>query len=85
MTEVFSFIEKENFIHQGIVCDGKVITGIGMFFREFAEAVLQRFDYDIGTGFMRDKPEDYTEDELTFYWSEEDYREFLEELKEYQQ
>lgn len=36
-------------------------------------------------GFMRDKPEDYTEDELTFYWSEEDYREFLEELKEYQQ
>ena len=85
MTEVFSFIEKENFIHQGIVCDGKVITGIGMFFREFAEAVLQSFDYDIGTGFMRDKPEDYTEDELTFYWSEEDYREFLEELKEYQQ
>ena len=34
---------------------------------------------------MRDKPEDYTEEELTFYWSEEDYREFLEELKEYQQ
>lgn len=66
MTEVFSFIEKENFIHQGIVCDGKVITGIGMFFREFAEAALQSFDYDIGTGFMRDKPEDYTEDELTF-------------------
>ena len=85
MTEVYSFIEKENFIHQGIVCDGNVITGIGMFFREFAEAVLQRFDYDIGNSFMRDNPEDYTEEELTFYWSEEDYREFLEELKEYQQ
>ena len=26
----------------------------------------------------------YTEEELTFYWSEEDFREFLEELKEYQ-
>ena len=25
------------------------------------------------------------EEELTFYWSDEDYREFLEELKEYQQ
>lgn len=84
MTEVYSFIEKENFIHQGIVCDGNVITGIGMFFREFAEAVLQRFAYDIGNNFMRDKPTDYTEEELTFYWSEEDYREFLEELKEYQ-
>lgn len=83
MAEVFSFVKKENFIHKGIVCDGNVITGIGMFFREFAEAVLQRFNYDIGNNFMLDKPEDYTEKELTFYWSEEDYREFLEELKEY--
>ena len=84
MAEVYPFVEKENFIHKGIVCDGKVITAIGMFFREFAEAVLQRFGYDIGEGFMRDKPEDYSEGELTFYWSEEDYREFLEELKGYQ-
>ena len=84
MAEVFSFIERENFTHEGVVCDGNVITGIGMFFREFAEAVLYRFDYDIGNNFMCDKPEDYTEEELTFYWSEEDYREFLEELKEYQ-
>ena len=84
MAEVYPFIEKENFTHEGVVCDGNVITGIGMFFREFAEAVLHRFDYDIGNNFMRDKPEDYTEEELTFYWSEEDYREFLEELKDYQ-
>ena len=84
MAEVFSYIEKENFTHEGVVCDENVITGIGMFFREFAEAVLQRFEYDIGNNFMRDKPEDYTEEELTFYWSEEDYKEFLEELKEFQ-
>lgn len=84
MAEVFPFIEEENFTHKGVVCDGNVITGIGMFFREFAEAVLQRFEYDIGNNFMRDKPDDYTAEELTFYWSEEDYREFLEELKEYQ-
>ena len=32
---------------------------------------------------MRDKPEDFTEEDLTFRWSDEDYREFLEELKEY--
>ena len=85
MAEVYPFIEKENFTHEGVVCDGNVITGIGMFFREFAEAVLRRFEYDIGNNFMRDKPEDYTLEELTFYWTEEDYCEFLEELKEYQQ
>ena len=83
MAETFAFVEKDNFIHKGIVEDGNVITGIGMFFVEFAETVLRRFGYDIGTNFMRYKPEEYTEEELTFYWSEEDYKEFLEELKEY--
>ena len=71
-------------IHKGIVCDGNVITGIGMFFREFAETVLHKFGYDVGSNFMRSNPEDYTEEELTFYWSEEDYRQFLKELKEYE-
>ena len=83
MADTFDFIEKENFIHRGIVEDGNVITGIGMFFREFAEAVLRRFEYDIGDNFMRYAPEEYTEEELTFYWSDDDYKEFLEELKEY--
>lgn len=83
MADVFPFIERENFIHRGVVQDGNVITGIGMFFREFAEAVLNRFDYDIGKNFMRYAPEEFTEEELTFYWSEEDYREFLEELDAY--
>ena len=81
--DTFSFIQKENFLHKPIVEDGNVITGIGMFFREFAEAVLKRFDYDIGGSFMRDNPAAYTEEELTFYWSEDDYQEFLNELKEY--
>ena len=84
MVDMFPFIERANFVHKGIVCDGNVITGIGMFFWEFAEIVLHRFGYKTGNNFMRDKPEDYTEEELTFYWPEEDYREFLEELKEYQ-
>ncbi len=83
MADTFEFVEKDNFIHKGIVEDGNVITGIGMFFREFAEAVLQRFGYDIGGHFMRDTPEEFTEEELTFYWSDDDYKEFLEELKEY--
>ena len=81
MADTFEFVEKDNFTHKGIVEDGNVITGIGMFFREFAEAVLNRFGYDIGNNFMRDTPDEYTEEELTFYWSDDDYKEFLEELK----
>ncbi len=83
LAETFDFVEKENFIHKGVVEDGNVITGIGMFFREFAEAVLRKLDYDIGEEFMRDRPDEYSEEELTFRWSDEDYREFLEELKPY--
>lgn len=83
MADVFPFIEKENFIHKGIVCDKNVITGIGMFFREFAETVLRRFDYNICENFLSDKPEDFSEEELTFYWSKEEYDEFLEELRVY--
>lgn len=83
MADTFEFVEKNNFTHKGIVEDGNVITGIGMFFREFAEAVLKRFGYDVGSSFMRDTPEEYTQEELTFYWSDDDYQEFLEELKAY--
>lgn len=81
MAEAFDFVEKENFIHKGIMEDGNVITGIGMFFREFAEAVLRRFGYDTGDHFMSERPADFTEEDLTFYWSDEDYKEFLDELK----
>lgn len=83
MADTFDFVEKDNFSHKGIVEDGNIITGIGMFFREFAEAVLRKFGYDIGDNFMRDTPNEYTEEELTFYWSDKDYQEFLEELKSY--
>ena len=84
MAEVFPFVEKENFIHKGVVSDGNVTTGIGMFFREFAKEVLCRFGYETGENFMRENPEDFSEEELTFYWSEEEYAEFLQEFAEYQ-
>lgn len=84
MVDVFPFVEKKNFVHQGVVTDGNVITGIGMFYRAFAETVLRRFGFDTGKNFMRAEPENYTEDDLTFYWTEDEYREFLEEWKEYE-
>lgn len=83
MADTFDFVEKDNFIHKAVVEDGNVITGIGMFFREFAEAVLKRFGYDIGSSFMRYTPDEFTEEDLTFYWSDAEYQEFLEELKAY--
>lgn len=85
MAEVFDFVDKSNFIHKGVIEDGNVITGIGMFFREFAETVLRRFEYDFGENFMREKPENFTEEELTFYFSDDDYQEFLVELKTFTQ
>lgn len=84
MAEVFPFIEKENFVHKGVMVDGNVITGIGMFFREFAQEVLQRFGYDVGNSFMSEKPEDFSEEQLTFYWTDEEYQEILGEIKQYQ-
>ena len=49
----------------------------------FAQAVLERLGYDTGPDFMNTAGHDYSEDELTFYWTEEDYQEFLQELKEF--
>lgn len=82
MVDVFPFVEKKTFVHQGVVTDGNVITG--MFYRAFAETVLRRFGFDTGKNFMRAEPENFTEDDLTFYWTEDEYREFLEEWKEYE-
>lgn len=85
MVECFDFIDKSHFSHKTVVEDGNVITGIGMFFREFAEAVLKRLGYDVGENFMNTAGTEYSEEELTFFWSEKEYAEFLEELKEFEQ
>lgn len=83
MAETFSFVETDHFLHKPVVESGNVITGIGMFYREFAECVLRSLGYDIGENFMNTAGSSYTESELTFYWSDDEYKEFLEELKEY--
>lgn len=83
MAEVFSFIDKTHFVHKPVVESGNVITGIGMFFREFAQRVLRRLGYDVGENFMAIDASKFTEDELTFYWTDDEFSEFLEELKEF--
>ena len=81
--QTFPFIDQSHFVHRPVVESGNVITGIGMFFREFAERVLVRLGYDVGSPFMDASSQEYTEEELTFYWTDEDYQEFLGELKEF--
>lgn len=83
MADTFSFVDQSHFIHRPVVESRNVITGIGMFFREFAEHVLLRLGYDPGPDFMKVDSHAFTEDELTFYWTEEEYSEFLEELKDF--
>lgn len=84
MVDHFSFIPRENFVHRPVVEDRNVITAIGFAFREFAEAVLKRLGFDPGEKFMWPVDREYTEEELTFWWEEADYQEFLQELEEYQ-
>lgn len=83
MADTFSFVDKNRFVHKPVVEDGNVITGIGMFFREFAQTVLNRLGYDVGEHFMDVSGHEYSQEELTFYWTDDEYKEFLEELKEY--
>lgn len=84
LAEAFPFVDKERFVHRPVVEDGNVITAIGMFFREFAERVLCRLGYDVGEDFLLPATQAYTEEDLTFYWTQEDYQEFLQELQEYE-
>ena len=83
MAETFPFVELEHFVHKPVVETDNLITGIGMFYREFAETVLKRLGYDVGENFMNTTGCEYSEEELTFYWTKEDYQEFLTELEAY--
>ena len=62
MADTFSFVEKNRFLHRPVVESGNVITGIGMFFREFAECVLRKLGYDIGNDFMNTANCEYSEE-----------------------
>jgi 4-methyl-5(b-hydroxyethyl)-thiazole monophosphate biosynthesis len=83
MADVFPFINRENFIHQPVVEDENIITAIGFAFREFAQRVLERLGFETGDSFMVPAKENYTDEELTYYWKEADHEEFLSELKKY--
>lgn len=84
MLDVFPFIPRERFVHRPVVESGNVITAIGMFYREFAEAVLHRLGYETGKHFLDAGWRNYTPEELTFRWSDGDFAEFRQELAQYE-
>ena len=84
MADIFDFINKKNFIHQPVVKDKNVITAIGFAFREFAQSVLNELGLDVGETFMYPVTKKYSEEELTFYFEDADYKEFLQELQQYE-
>lgn len=84
MADIFEYINKKNFIHKPVVKDKNFITAIGFAFREFAQLVLNELGLDVGEKFMYPVTREYTEDELTFYWEDDDYKQFLKEVYKYQ-
>lgn len=83
MANHFDFIDTEKFIHQPLIEDGNIITAIGFAFREFAIATLNKLGHNPGEDFMNPINKQYSEAELTFYWDEKEYKEFLDELSEF--
>lgn len=84
MVDTFEFINKENYVHKPVMKDRNIITAIGFAFREFAQMVINELGFDVGESFMCPITKEYTEDELTFYWNDTDYKQFLLEIQEYE-
>ncbi|MBM6935827.1 DJ-1/PfpI family protein [Enterococcus cecorum] len=81
--DYFDFMEIDNFTHKSIEIEDGLITGIGMYFIDFAKAVLKYLDYPIDGTFLNPSLK-YTEKDLLFYYSEEDYLNFVNEVKTFE-
>ena len=84
LVEYFSFLEKENFLHQPVVKDKNVITAIGFAYVEFSQTVLDTLGLELPSNFFLRK-NSYTPEELTYYLETADYREILQEILRYEQ
>ena len=84
LVEYFSFLEKENFLHQPVVKDKNVIIAIGFAYVEFSQTVLDALGLEVPSDFFLRK-NSYTPEELTYYLETADYREILQEILRYEQ
>lgn len=84
LVEYFSFLEKENFLHQPVVKDKNVITAIGFAYVEFSQTVLNALGLEVPSDFFLRK-NSYTPEELTYHLETADYQEILQEILRYEQ
>ena len=84
LVEYFSFLEKENFLHQPVVKDKNVITAIGFTYVEFSQTVLDALGLEVPSDFFLRK-NSYTPEELTYHLETTDYQEILQEILRYEQ
>ena len=84
LVEYFSFLEKENFLHQPVVKDKNVITAIGFAYVEFSQTVLDALGLEVPSDFFLRK-NSYTPEELTYHLEPADYQEILQEILRYEQ
>lgn len=83
MLDLFDFIEKENYVVAPVVEDGNVITAMGMFYREFAQRVLDKMGYDYSNDLTVLGADNITTDELIWSLSDEAMAELLGEIRKY--
>ena len=84
LVDYFSFLEKENMLHQPVVKDKNVITAIGFAYVEFSQTVLNALGLEVPSDFFLRK-NSYTPEELTYHLETTDYQEILQEILRYEQ
>ncbi len=80
MFELFDFLEKDNYIIRPVVEDGNIITALGMFYREFAQQVLDRLGYDYKDDFTICPRQSFEEKDYIWNLSEEGLKRIKQEI-----
>ena len=83
LVEYFSFLEKENFLHQPVVKDKNVITAIGFAYVEFSQTVLDTLGLELPSNFFLRK-NFYSPEELTYHLEASDYQKILQKISQYE-
>lgn len=78
------FIPYENIIHKPIVKDKNFITAIGFAYKEFAIETIRTLGIDeCKNGLFNGITREYTEEELIYKMGDDNFKEFMEEYKNY--
>ena len=84
LVDYFSFLEKENMLHQPVVKDKNVITAIGFAYTTFSQTVLDTLGLELPSDFFLRK-NFYSPEELTYHLEASDYQKILQEISQYEQ